>query len=61
MGEIVNKTKGRIKQAVGDLTGDRKLHREGKVDELEGKVEEVIDDVKEVAKGAKKTVKDAVK
>ncbi len=30
MGEIMNKTKGKVKQAVGALTGNRKLQQEGK-------------------------------
>ena len=54
MGEIVDKTKGRIKQAVGALTNDKALTREGKNDERVGKVEGAIKDVK-------KAVKDAVK
>jgi len=29
MGEIIDKTKGRIKQAVDDLTGNKRLKREG--------------------------------
>lgn len=61
MGEIIDKTKGKIKQAVGDLTGDKALHREGKADELKGKVKGVVEDVKDAAKDAKKTIKDAVK
>lgn len=61
MGELVDKTKGKIKQAVGDLTGDKKLKREGEKDEFHGKVKGVIEDVKDVAKDAKKAIKDAVK
>lgn len=61
MGELAKKTKGKIKQAVGDLTGNKKLHREGKADEFEGKVEGVIDDAKDAVKDAKKSIKDAVK
>jgi uncharacterized protein YjbJ (UPF0337 family) len=29
IGEIIDKTKGKIKQAVGDLTGNKRLKREG--------------------------------
>jgi uncharacterized protein YjbJ (UPF0337 family) len=54
MGEFIDKTKGRIKQAVGDLADDKKLKREGKIDEIKGKVEGVIKD-------AKHAIKDAVK
>ena len=33
MGEIIDKAKGTIKQAVGDLTGNKRLKREGERDE----------------------------
>lgn len=43
--------KGRVKEAAGALTGDRKLKREGKADQAVGKikqnVEKVIDKVKD--------------
>ena len=42
-----DKATGRIKQAVGDLTDDKDLKREGKVDELAGKAKEKIDDAKD--------------
>jgi uncharacterized protein YjbJ (UPF0337 family) len=54
MGEIIDKTKGRIKQAVGDLTGDKKLKREGEGDELKGKIERVVKDMKHAIKEAGK-------
>ena len=42
--------KGRVKEAAGALTGDKKLKREGKADQAVGKVkqtvEKVIDKVK---------------
>jgi uncharacterized protein YjbJ (UPF0337 family) len=44
--------KGRVKEAAGVLTGDKKLQREGKTDQAAGKikktVEKVVDKVKEV-------------
>lgn len=46
MGEIIDKSKGRIKQAVGDLTGNEKLKREGERDELRGQVKGAVKDVK---------------
>ena len=46
MGEIIDKTKGRIKQAVGDLTGDKKLKREGELDELKGTAKSAVKDLK---------------
>ena len=42
-----DKAKGRIKQAAGDLTDDKDLKREGKVDEAAGKVKEGVDKVKD--------------
>lgn len=41
-----DKAKGKIKQAVGDLTDNKKLRREGKIDEVAGKAKEAIDKVK---------------
>ena len=54
MGEFINKSKGRIKQAVGDLADDKKLKSEGQSDENKGKVQGVIKD-------AKHAIRDAVK
>lgn len=57
MAGTLDKAKGRIKQAAGDLTDDPTLKREGKIDELAGKVkdgvETVIDTVKEAVTGKK--------
>ena len=36
----VEKVKGKIKQAAGDLTDDERLHDEGVVDEAAGEVQE---------------------
>lgn len=44
--------KGRVKEAAGDLTGDKGLQREGKVDQAGGKakdsIERLTDKVKDV-------------
>jgi uncharacterized protein YjbJ (UPF0337 family) len=40
-----DKVKGRVKQAAGDLTDDKDLKREGKVDEAAGKVKDAVDKV----------------
>ncbi|HTE59948.1 MAG TPA: CsbD family protein [Solirubrobacteraceae bacterium] len=54
MGEgAADKTKGRVKEAAGKLTGDDKLKREGKIDRGAGTVKD------KVAEGADK-VKDTV-
>ena len=46
MSNETDKTKGRLKQAVGELTDDKDLRREGKVDEAAGKAKDVVDKVK---------------
>jgi uncharacterized protein YjbJ (UPF0337 family) len=40
-----DETKGRVKEAAGDLTGDKSLKNEGKVDRAEGNVKDAADDV----------------
>jgi len=54
MGEMLDKGKGKVKQAVGDLTGNEKLKREGERDELRGQVKGVVKDVKRAIKKAVK-------
>jgi uncharacterized protein YjbJ (UPF0337 family) len=54
MGEFIDKSKGKIKQAVGDLTGAKKLKREGVRDELKGQVKGLVKNVKHKVKGAVK-------
>lgn len=49
MGTNTDQAKGRIKQAVGDLTDDRDLKREGKADERAGKAKEAVADLKDKA------------
>jgi uncharacterized protein YjbJ (UPF0337 family) len=43
---------GRLKEAAGDLTGDKDLQREGKVDQAEGKAKGVVDDAGDKVKEA---------
>jgi uncharacterized protein YjbJ (UPF0337 family) len=47
-----DKIKGRIKQAVGDLTDDDKLKNEGKVDETAGKAKSAIGKIADKAEDA---------
>lgn len=54
MGEIIDKTKGRIKQAIGSLTGHEDLKREGQNDERKGAVKGALADVKQAIKKATK-------
>jgi len=47
MDSNVDQTKGRIKQAVGDLTDDEDLKKEGRADETAGKVKGFAEDAKD--------------
>jgi uncharacterized protein YjbJ (UPF0337 family) len=44
--------KGRIKEAAGDLTGDKDLQREGKVDQAGGKVKDGVEKATDKVKDA---------
>jgi uncharacterized protein YjbJ (UPF0337 family) len=46
MGELIDKAKGKIKQIVGDLTGDRVRKVEGVVDEKKGELKEGYENLK---------------
>jgi uncharacterized protein YjbJ (UPF0337 family) len=46
MGEITDKVKGKIKQAAGVVTGNRKLEGKGKLDEAKGNVKGAVAEVK---------------
>ncbi len=50
-----DQVKGKLKQAVGDLTDNSKLHREGKIDEVTGKAKEGIEKVKETIASKQET------
>jgi uncharacterized protein YjbJ (UPF0337 family) len=52
--------KGRAKEAVGDLTDNEDLKREGQADRAGGKVKEVIEDVGDKAAELVDDVKEAV-
>jgi uncharacterized protein YjbJ (UPF0337 family) len=54
MGEIIDKVKGKIKQAAGVLASDPQLEREGKVDEAKGNAKGALEDVKHAVKEAVK-------
>lgn len=49
--EKFDKAKGRAKEAAGDLSGDRDLQREGKVDRASGGLKEKLNDVTDKVKG----------
>lgn len=44
---VFNQVKGKVKQAVGDLTDDRSMHASGTKDKLKGKLQKAYGDVKE--------------
>ena len=50
MGKIIDKAKGRVKQAAGDFNDDPAMYREGVADEVKG-------DLKGAAHSAKRAVK----
>lgn len=54
MGEIIDKVKGKVKRVAGAATGNRKLEREGRVDEAKGKVKGAAEDAKQAVKSAVK-------
>jgi len=49
-----DKIKGRVKEAVGVLTDDQRLKREGKLDQATGKIKKVVERVVDKAKNAVK-------
>jgi uncharacterized protein YjbJ (UPF0337 family) len=46
MDKDLDQAKGRVKQAVGDLTDNKDLKKEGKADENAGKAKEFLQDAK---------------
>lgn len=47
MGEQMDKAKGHAKEAVGDMTDNERLEREGKMDQAGGEVKGKAEDAKE--------------
>jgi uncharacterized protein YjbJ (UPF0337 family) len=60
MGKEVDKAKGKIKQAVGDLTGNKDLKKHGKADERAAKAKGFVADAKDKADNVVDNVKDKV-
>jgi len=61
MGEMIHKIAGRLKQAMGGLTGSKRLTREGVADENKGKVEGAANDLKHAVEDVKHAIKDVAK
>jgi uncharacterized protein YjbJ (UPF0337 family) len=53
--------KGRAKEAAGDLTGDKDLEREGKLDQATGKVKEKVEQLGDKVKDKASEVSDKAK
>ena len=51
MGGEMDETKGRIKEAAGDLTDDEELKSEGKIDQGKGSIKDAVDKVADKLKG----------
>ncbi|CAM5462520.1 CsbD family protein [Streptomyces narbonensis] len=48
-----DKAKGKLKEAAGKATGDKRLETEGKTDQMKGKAREVGEAVRDRAKGVR--------
>lgn len=54
----MDQAKGHAKQAIGDLTGSKKLTAEGKIDVASGKAKEAVEAAGKVVEGTSKKIKD---
>ena len=57
----VDQAKGRVKQALGDVTGNESLKAEGQMDEAGGKVEEAVGQLQRKTVTAIEQIADSVK
>jgi uncharacterized protein YjbJ (UPF0337 family) len=55
-----DEAKGRVKEALGELTDDEDLKREGKLDKATGKVKDKVDEATRKVKDKVDEVKDKV-
>lgn len=53
-GKNVDKAKGRVKEAAGALTGNRRLKNEGRVDQAKGSARNAVDKVAGALTGGKR-------
>jgi uncharacterized protein YjbJ (UPF0337 family) len=58
MDNNLDQTKGRIKQAAGDLTGDDDLKKEGKADVTAGKIKKLLKNAQDKLSGLVDKVKE---
>ena len=59
MGSTTDKIKGRVKEAVGVLTDNDRLKREGQTDQVVGEVKEAAEKVKDKVARVVEKIKDA--
>ena len=59
MGSTTDKIKGRVKEAVGVVTDNDRLKREGQTDQVVGEVKEAAEKVKDTVARVVEKVKDA--
>lgn len=53
----IDKVKGRVKEAAGALTGDRRLKNEGRADQARSSVKNAVDKIADTLSGRKRTKK----
>jgi uncharacterized protein YjbJ (UPF0337 family) len=53
----IDKAKGRVKEAAGALTGDRRLKNEGRVDQAKGSAKKAVDRAADTVTGRKRSNK----
>ena len=54
----IDQAKGHAKQAIGDMTGSKKLTAEGKIDVAAGKAKEMVETASKVVEETSKKIKD---
>ena len=52
-----DKVKGKIKEGIGKVTGDRRTEAEGQTDQIKGDVKDATDDATERAKGVRDSLR----
>jgi uncharacterized protein YjbJ (UPF0337 family) len=53
----IDKVKGRVKEAAGALTGDRRLKKEGREDQARSSVKNAVDKIADTLSGRKRNKK----
>lgn len=60
MGADFDRVKGHAKEALGDVTGNEELERDGKTDRVAGEVKEKVDEARDRVKDVIDAVKEKV-